>query len=174
MQMGAPLVAPDPMVPNLVRNGSFEDPGAPQNGFVGTFDSIPGWTETSGRGMEIQNQLYSPPDGGGAQYAELASDAPSTFFQDIPTQPGVTYRLAFLYSANPNGGQHGSAFDVTFGTSTMRLDPAAAATTFWRRTVLEVTATSATTRLTFAGTPQAGQDPGIGALLDLVEARRLG
>lgn len=173
MELMAQGTAPEPAVPNLVRNGSFEDPASPQTGFVGTFDAIPGWSETTGRGMEIQNRLFAPPEGGGSQYAELASDGPSSFFQEIATEPGKTYRLSFLYSAHPNSGTGGSAFDVTFGPSTMRIDPTPTGLVHWRTTVLEMTATSAVTRLTFSGASQPGQDPGIGAFLDMVEVRAL-
>ena len=170
--MVAQLPAPDPMVPNLVRNGSFEDPGSPRSGFVGTFPSIPGWTETTGRGIEIQNRLFPPPTNGGAQYAEMASDGPSSFYQDVPTQPGVRYRLTFRYSPHPNTAADVNPFDVTFGQTTMSVAPAASSTADWKLTVLEITAEGPTTRLTF--TDAAGDtDHGLGAFIDMIEVRRL-
>src|SRR5687768_577413 len=57
----------------LVENGSFEAPQSPRSGLVGNFPSIPGWKETTGHGLEIQNGLARTAAGGGAQYVELDS-----------------------------------------------------------------------------------------------------
>lgn len=170
--MVAQLPEPDPMVPNLVRNPSFEDPGSPSSGFVGTFPSIPGWTETTGRGIEIQNRLFPPPSNGGAQYVEMASDGPSSFYQDVPTQPGAHYRLTFRYSPHPNTAASVNPFDVTFGQSTMSVAPAASADVDWKITVLEITAEGPTTRLTFTDSAR-DTNHGLGAFLDMIEVRRL-
>jgi hypothetical protein len=170
--MVAQLPAPDPMVPNLVRNPSFEDPGSPSSGFVGTFPSIPGWTETTGRGIEIQNRLFPPPTNGGNQYVEMASDAPSSFYQDVPTEPGVRYRLMFRYSPHPNTAADVNPFDVTFGETTASMAPAASSEVNWKVMVLEITAQGPTTRLTFTDSAHDA-DHGLGAFLDMIEVRRL-
>jgi hypothetical protein len=170
--MIAQLPAPEEMLPNLVRNGSFEDPNSPRSGFVGTFASIPGWTETTGRGIEIQNRLFPPPPNGGSQYAEMASDGPSSFYQDVPTQPGVHYRLTFRYSPHPNTAASVNPFDVTFGQNTMSVAPAASSDVDWKTTVLEITAEGPTTRLTFTDSA-ADTDHGLGAFLDMIEVRRI-
>jgi hypothetical protein len=170
--MVAQLPPPDPMVPNLVRNPSFEDPGSPRSGFVGTFPSIPGWTETTGRGIEIQNRLFPPPANGGDQYVEMASDAPSSFYQDVPTEPGVRYRLSFRYSPHPNTAADVNPFDVTFGETTASVAPAASSEVNWKAMVLEITAQGPTTRLTFTDSAH-DTDSGLGAFLDMIEVRRL-
>jgi hypothetical protein len=170
--MIAQLPAPDPVLPNLVRNPSFEDPGSPRSGFVGTFASIPGWTETTGRGIEIQNRLFPPPTNGGNQYVEMASDAPSSFYQDVPTEPGARYRLTFRYSPHPNTAADVNPFDVTFGETTASLAPAASSTVDWKMMVLEITAQGPTTRLTFTDSAHDA-DHGLGAFLDMIEVHRL-
>jgi hypothetical protein len=171
--MIAQLPAPDPVLPNLVRNGSFEDPNSPRSGFVGTFPSIPGWTETTGRGIEIQNRLFPPPPQGGNQYAEMASDGPSSFYQDLPTEAGARYRLTFRYSPHPNTAADVNPFDVTFGETTASVSPAASSEVNWKTMVLEITAQGPTTRLTFTDAA-SDTDHGLGAFLDMIEVHRLG
>src|SRR4051794_1142982 len=99
--------------PNLVVNGSFESPDVPTGTFQ-IFPSITGWnyvprnpTVTSS-GIEIQDHVAGNPAvlpanaiPAGDQFAELDSDGPSAYFQDVPTTPGKTYRLEFLYSPRP-------------------------------------------------------------------------
>jgi hypothetical protein len=153
---------------DLVSNGSFESPAAPEAGLVGNFPQIPGWTETTGRGMEVQNELYTPPDGGGAQYVELDSRGPSSFFQDVTTTPGTPYRLTFRYSARPDTPAAENAFEVTFGETTQSIALAPATEPTWQTSTIDIVATGPTTRLTFADSTGPNQEPGLGALLDLV------
>jgi hypothetical protein len=153
---------------DLVSNGSFESPAAPEAGLVGNFPQIPGWTETTGRGMEVQNELYTPPDGGGAQYVELDSKGPSSFFQDVPTVVGSPYRLTFRYSARPNTSAAENAFEVTFGETTQSLALAPVTAPAWQTSTIDIVATGPSTRLTFADSTGAAQEAGLGALLDLV------
>lgn len=116
----------------LIQNGSFESPQSPRAGLVGNFPTIPGWTETTGHGVEIQNGLAPTASGGGAQYVELDSRGPSSIFQDLATVPGRTYRLTFLYAAHPRTAAAESAFEVTFGDSTQAIAPAPRKAAVWR------------------------------------------
>ena len=146
---GRPVAGPDPVVPNLVRNPSFEDPGSPRSGFVGTFASIPGWTETTGRGIEIQTGCFRRRPTAATSTWRWPPMPPSSFYQDVPTQPGTRYRLTFRYSPHPNTAADVNPFDVTFGETTASLAPAASSTVDWKMMVLEITAQGPTTRLTF-------------------------
>jgi hypothetical protein len=159
---------------DLVRNGSFESPAAPSPGLVGNFPEIPGWVETTGRGMEVQNELYRPPDGGGAQYVELDSRGPSSFFQDVATTEGRAYRLTFRYTARPNTPAAENAFEVTFGETTQNMELAPVSTPEWQTSNIDIVATQPTTRLTFADSTGPDQQRGLGALLDLVSVVPLG
>lgn len=159
---------------DLVRNGSFESPASPEAGLVGNFPSIPGWTETTGRGMEVQNELYSPPDGGGAQYVELDSKGPSSFYQDIATKEGEGYRLTFRYTARPNTPAAENAFEVTFGETTQSIELAPVTAPDWQTSSIDIVATQPSTRLTFADSTGENRQRGLGALLDLVSVVSLG
>jgi len=159
--------------PNLVRNGSFEEPASPRPGLVGTFSSIPGWNESTGHGIEIQNGLYPAPAGGGFQYVELDAAAPSSIFQDVPTEPGTRYRLSFHYTAHPNTPAAVNLFDVTFGGTTMAVAPPWSAAVAWQSATLDMIATARTTQLTFTDAVTNDDHRGTGAFIDLVEVHRL-
>jgi len=153
---------------DLVRNGSFESPAAPESGLVGNFKEIPGWTETTGHGMEVQNELYAPAEGGGAQYVELDSGGPSSFFQDIATTVGDSYRLSFSYTARPNTLAEENVFEVTFGDTTQSIALAPVTAPTWQPATIDVVAAAPITRLTFADSAGPGTERGLGALVDLV------
>lgn len=163
-------------VAELVRNGSFESPQSPKAGLVGNFPHVPGWNETTGHGLEIQNGLAPTADGGGSQYVELDSKGPSSIYQDIATVPGRTYRLAFVYAAHPGTAAAESAFEVTFGDSTQSIAPAPQGEAAWRSAGLDIVATEPSTRLTFAdgSTSDGTRVRGLGAFVDLVSVTAIG
>lgn len=152
----------------VVQNGSFEYPTAPTSGVVGTFPAIPGWTETTGRGMEVQNGLYDSAPGGGAQYVELNSNGPSSFYQDVPTVAGRSYRLEFRYTARPDTLPEENAFEVTFGETTQSIALAPVTEPEWQASMIDIAATQPVTRLTFSDATSPPEQRGLGALLDLV------
>ena len=85
--------------PNIVVNGSFEEPVLALGSFS-NFGSIPGWTDTSGCGIEVQNHVAGSPSVG-AQFCELDSNCSSTIVQTLTTLPGLSYVLQFEFSARP-------------------------------------------------------------------------
>src|SRR5438093_896075 len=73
------------------------------NGSWAVFAHLPGWTTSSGPGIEVQNNVA----GGafeGAQFVELDSHAASSMFQDVRTTPGSDYELRVAYSPRPGTG----------------------------------------------------------------------
>jgi hypothetical protein len=81
-----------------VVNGSFEDHPAVSNWAV--FDTIPGWTTTSGAGIEIQtNATLGTIDAhDGNSYVELDSHNNSSMEQVISFAATGLYELSFWYS----------------------------------------------------------------------------
>lgn len=111
----------------LLHNGSFEDsPGVNgQNGndfdtmavSGGSWDiwtDIPGWTTTSGAGIEVQTDrtLGSIDAQDGDYYVELDSNNNSGMSQDVYLTTGV-YELSFYYSPRTNwDGSNGIEYSV--------------------------------------------------------------
>jgi hypothetical protein len=167
----APAVEPDA---ELVENGSFEAPRSPRPGLVGNFPTIPGWTETTGHGLEIQNGLARRARGGGEQYVELDSRGPSSIYQDVATVPGRAYRLTFVYSPHPGTAAAENAFEVTFGDTTQAVAPAMRKGAHWRAITMDVRALEDTTRLVFADASGADRVRGLGVYIDLVSVKQAG
>lgn len=133
--------------PELVVNGSFEQPDIP----TGTFaipSSLPGWMAL-GFGIEIQDHVAgNPAAGAGAQFAEL--DLYAGFYQDIATVAGRSYDLSFLYSARPNTQPADNHFRVTAGGAHAELGPlASTGSTNWEPYSFTFTASGPSTRIEF-------------------------
>lgn len=84
---------------NLVVNGGFEEPSLPYQTW-GVFQNIPGWSTTSGAGIEVQNNVAGDPYEG-FQFVELDSNYNSSMEQLIDTVAGEHYTLSFFYSPRP-------------------------------------------------------------------------
>lgn len=107
---------------NLLINGGFEDPSL-SNGTWSIYTTISGWTNTSGAGIEIQNNVAGAPQEGN-QHVELDSHNNSAMVSDaFLTDNGAAYLLTFWYSdrpgvaANSNGisGEVGDALFSVLG-----------------------------------------------------------
>jgi hypothetical protein len=160
--------------PNLIVNGSFEEPNLPTPGF-GIFPSIPGWSHqarpgTTSSGIEVQDHVAgAPAAGAGDQFAELDSDGPSRVFQAVATNAGSTYRLSFLYSARPNTAAADNDFQVTAGPASMHIGPLASAPqTQWHTATLDFVATAASSTIAFLDLGPEQAAGGVGAYIDLV------
>jgi hypothetical protein len=90
--------------------------------------------------------------------------------QDVPTQPGATYRLSFDYAEHPLGSPGAAAFDITFGTTTLSVPVPIGAAGRRRFTSVEAPAIDGLTRLTFT---QVAPGLGAGAFPDHVVVRRV-
>ena len=82
---------------DLVTNGGFENPALGW-GSWSVFSSIPGWSRTSGCGIEIQNHVAGSPFEG-RQYTELDSHCPTAISQVLVTDPCRYYTLSYAFSA---------------------------------------------------------------------------
>jgi hypothetical protein len=100
--------------PNLVVNGSFEDPQlAP--GVFRVFATVPGWTQFSGfTGIEMQHRVAGSPFDGN-QFVELDSFASTGIMQEVPTEPGRSYNLRFAFSPRPFTPEEDNILRVTWG-----------------------------------------------------------
>jgi hypothetical protein len=84
----------------LIINGSFEYTTATDTQADGTwsiYNSIPGWTTTSGDGIEVRNNV----DGiayDGHDFVELDSNNNSSMSQTVVSEIGKTYSLSYYYA----------------------------------------------------------------------------
>jgi len=174
--VGAGVIGPATAgaAPNLIVNGSFEQPNIPP-GFQ-ILPSIPGWSHqarpgTTSSGIEVQDHTAGlPAAGAGDQFVELDSNGPSRIFQDVATSPGSTYRLSFIWSPRPNTAAAENNFRATAGPASAVFGPLAGGPqTSWAGGSLSFVATSASSRIEFLdlGPEQAGGG-GVGAYVDLV------
>lgn len=177
-----------PTGPNMVTNGSFENPEPTDNG--GTWQVYPNgtltsWDVVSGSGLEIQeNAVPGATAQDGDQLAELDSHVPgqpaSAIEQKINTTPGQKYRLTFYHSPRPNNGpntDNAIALSVLVTSNSGVLvnqtvgNPSSGATTNWTLHTFDFTAldTQTTVRFTDAGSEQDT----LGGYLDNVVVQKL-
>ncbi|HXG74192.1 MAG TPA: DUF642 domain-containing protein [Candidatus Nitrosotenuis sp.] len=145
--------------PNLVTNGSFEDPDIPSVSFT-VLPSIPGWTTTFGPGIEIQDNPALAFDG--TQYVELdshPSPGNSAMAQTLITTPGTIYELSFAYSPRPGVSAESNGIEVYWDGSlidTLAQDGTGLISTAWDVKTHTVVASSSSAVLEFkaTGTPE--------------------
>lgn len=95
---------------SIVRNGSFEEQGVLPcvegcsiSGItieVGNSTAIPGWTVANNPVM-VMGPNYFPASDGLNCLALSDAFGPGSAFQDLTTQPGVSYDIGFAMAANP-------------------------------------------------------------------------
>lgn len=149
---------------NLIENGSFEDHGSLNQDDWGTFTTIPGWDAEHGH-IEIQHFTgYVPLAEEGIAKLELDAHTNSTVTQIVPTAPGETYTLQWAYSPRVEiPGTNTNNVEVWWDNE--RLITLSGDQQGWQHYHLPVTASSASTRLTFKG---AGPSDNLGGLIDNV------
>jgi len=114
--MLTPSVNADIINPNLIINGSFENPDIPQGvsygpvgGWAIYYEPILGWTPTTG-GLEIQDRVVADVIGGvnlvwlaynGDQFAELDAYGNGGMSQTVNTISDQKYNFSFAYSPRP-------------------------------------------------------------------------
>jgi hypothetical protein len=88
---------------NLIVNGGFELPALSYGSYqsITAPGGVPGWTDVSGCGIEVQNHIAGDPFEG-AQFLEVMSNCPSNVHQNVPTVHGQLYTLSFSFSPRPN------------------------------------------------------------------------
>lgn len=136
--------------PNLIVNGSFEQPVV--NG-LGSFSSIPGWDVVPGSpDFEIQRGIAGSPFEG-AQHCELDGFSPTAIFQEVPTTPDRVYQLSFAFSPRPGLPLTDNILRVSWGgieVTTIAQSGSGLVNTSWSvHTFQVVGGPGATTRLVF-------------------------
>src|SRR3954453_10443648 len=94
---------------NLVTNGRFQQPALGSDYSV--FGSIPGWSETTGCGLELWGNNFIIPSPYQAQVVELNSNCPSRIQQTIATTPGQRYLVTYYFGARPGTGTSENAVE---------------------------------------------------------------
>lgn len=177
-----------PTGPNMVKNGSFENPEPTANG--GTWQVYPNgsqtdWDVVSGSGLEIQeNAVPGATAQEGDQLAELDSHVPgqpnSAIQQVISTTPGQKYRLTFYQSPRPNNGpntDNAIALSVLVTSNSGVLvnqtvgNPSSGATTNWTKYTFDFVALDSQTTVRF--TDAGSEQDTLGGFLDNVVVQKL-
>ncbi|CAN5914139.1 hypothetical protein BH11PSE8_BH11PSE8_15380 [soil metagenome] len=78
-------------------NGSFDDQ-VQSAGSWNVYQTVPGWTTTSGSGIEVRNSVAGN-SYDGSNYVELDAYSNSSMSQTVTTTAGALYTLSFAYSA---------------------------------------------------------------------------
>ena len=160
------LVASSARAQNLLTNGSFESPDV-AGGTAEVFESIPGWTDATLCGIEVQDNCCGSPSVG-SQHVELDSTCSSAISQTVTTTPGAKYLLTFDFSPRPslidnrlvvrwNGVQ---VFDEIASSIP---GPPPAPDTSWTAHAIVVTATGATATVEFK---DGSFSDGVGTYID--------
>ena len=146
-------------------NGSFDD--QVQNpGSWGVYQSLPGWTTTSGSGIELRNAVAGNSFDGG-NYVELDSYNNSSMSQAVTTTAGALYTLSFAYSAREGIAYASNPIQALWNGSsvaTVSADGTAQSGNVWNIYSYTVTGTGHDT-LTFAA---LGTNDTLGGSLDAV------
>jgi glucose/arabinose dehydrogenase/lysophospholipase L1-like esterase len=148
---------------NLLVNGSFEQPVVP----VGSsnFGTVPGWTALSGGRIEIWKAHNNVVASDGTNFLELDYVAGQDgFFQDIQTQAGETYTLAFdLRTRLPERAITTQAVEILWNDGLV--DTVTPTNATWESVVVPLIGTGGLDRLTIREVAAQGGD-GWGAMLD--------
>ncbi len=148
---------------NLVVNGSFEEPTVELLGYP---ESVPGWQLSAGPAVEFQQGIAGKPYDGG-QLVELDGLEVSGIYQDIPTEPGKTYKLTFAFSPRPSVADN--KLNVSWGdTTVVKLDKngESLADTDWQVYTYYLKATDNKTRLSFDDLDETSD--ALGSFIDAV------
>lgn len=167
-----PSVPPDPTTPpsqppigeNLLVNGSFEETAVSSGRWAG-FSSIPGWTAISGGTIELWNNLNNVTASDGKNYGELDYiGGRDGFYQDVKTEAGQTYDLAFDARSRPGFSGATCSMEILWNDKVIATVPPG---NEWSTYNFSVTGTGGSDRLTFREVAGQGGD-GLGALYDNV------
>ncbi len=150
---------------NLVVNGSFENaPGLGVNTWkVYGGSSLPGWTSTTGAGIEVQSGVAGQA-ADGRNLVELDSHNNSNMWQDIATIVGHQYEFSFAYTGRPNVAIDSNRIGYSFGDVAGQIAAKGYNQTVWNYQPFETfVATSTTTRLSFWA---LGKSDSLGGYID--------
>ena len=94
-----PVAATEPAQANLIANGDFEMPEAPDRYRNLTGDELTGWKIEQGD-VDVVSSLW--PAEHGSQSLDLNGLNRGVISQTIATEPSHWYRLTFFYAGNPD------------------------------------------------------------------------
>ncbi len=149
---------------NVLVNGSFEQPTLSVGEFA-VVSSIPGWTTTSGSGIEVQNQAVIA-GFQGSQIVELDGNDNSGMQQVAPTEAGVTYTLSIGYSPRPGFALATNGIEVRVNgvtIDTIAQDGRALSAALWTRFAYPIVAAGTSTTIELVA---VGTSDGVGGLID--------
>jgi Ca2+-binding RTX toxin-like protein len=150
--------------PNLIVNGSFENPNVALNG---NFTSIQGWTASSGE-IEVADQAhsgYSTIASDGEQFIELDAEFDTdTIYQDVQTVAGRSYTLSLDTALRSGVSSSTNTIEVYWnGNLVDSIDPSS---TSWSTDSYTITGTGGMDRLEFR--EPDGDNDAFGGLIDNV------
>ena len=148
--------------PNLIVNGSFENPDVAS---WGAFSSISGWTASSGSVEVMDNNNGSGTASDGQQFLEMdAGWSVDGIYQDVQTEAGQSYMLSLDIAARSGAALSTNTVQVYWnGTLVDTIDPASVA---WETHTLTVVGTGGNDRLEFR--EPSGDNDSYGGLIDNV------
>jgi choice-of-anchor C domain-containing protein len=150
LALAAATFAPQQAQGNLVVNGGFESPVIFSQWLTMGPGPLGGWTIASGS-VEILRSYWQPSEG--LQSLDTAGDNSGLIHQTVATVPGITYRLTFDLSGNPDGGTTTKTLQVGFGAATQTFDFDTTSTTRanmqWTPQTWDIVATTGSTILSF-------------------------
>jgi len=146
-----PASTTGPAPTNLIINGDFETPQAPDRCLALSSDQLPGWKIE--RGDVDVVSTYWPAEHGN-QSLDLNGLTSGAISQTIVTEPSHWYRLTFFYAGNPdeNAADSDRAAEVQWGDKLLTiLHPKLGTLTDmnWQRREFVVQAKTAKTTLAF-------------------------
>jgi hypothetical protein len=101
---------------SIIDNGSFESP-TPSTWDV--YPSIPGWSTTSGSGIEVRNNHVGTAYDG-HNFVELDSNDNSSMSQTVTTNAGDTYTLSFAYAPRINVPAESNGIELYFNDELLK------------------------------------------------------
>jgi hypothetical protein len=155
----------------LLANGGFEDPAIPEKTFR-ISPSLPGWSVSSGSGIEVQRRVTGSP-AEGAQFVELDAETPTNIYQEVATAPDQALALCVKYSPRPGTNSAENAIEVLVNQAslqTLSVDGSGFSDTKWSSHVWKVRARAGVTRVEFR---YLGPSNGIGGYLDAISLRSI-
>lgn len=133
---------------NLLTNGDFESPLAPNSPGYTTFyagESFPGWNVTEGN-VDVVAASFATTIPASGQWLDLVGFNDGTITQTFATTAGASYLLTFLYGNNPGGAPRSANVSVGDFAGTITSTSGLTYNSFSQL----FTATGSSTTLTFA------------------------
>lgn len=161
----------DPLVDDLIRNGSFENQVVDRPGFINDFyTELDFWSLSNGNAIEVQrNDRF---EDGDKQWLELCARSDTGIVQALTLEPGSAYELSF--NVSPKGAVVRNHMKVTLGADVTLynedIDGTGLTGMNWRTYTKRFVATDAATSIDFRSVECNGS---AGNYLDKVSIRKL-